>query len=99
MGFFPETSKPVHLPARDASKDQNEHVQSCAPAPSSVSSEQEHTYTNSHPLVEDAPAEDLLAVRSALSGGFGARCFLLKPKKLEVEQTWAVPTAQQTKRE
>ena len=48
-------------------------VQIRAPRPSFVSSEQEQTYTNSHPLVEDSPAEDLLAVGGANLGRFGAR--------------------------
>ena len=68
-----ETRPNLHLPAREAPKDQNKHVQIRAPEPSSISSEQEQTYTNSHPLVEDAPAEDLLAARGANSGRFGAR--------------------------
>ena len=34
--------------------------------PSSVSFKQEQTYTNSHLLVEDTPAEDLLAAGGAI---------------------------------
>ena len=48
-------------------------VQIRAPTPSTVSSKQEQTYTNSHSLVEDSPAEDLLAAGGANSGRFGAR--------------------------
>ena len=48
-------------------KDQNKHVQIRAPVSSSVCSEQEQTYTNSHPLVEDTPAKDLLAAQGANS--------------------------------
>ena len=44
------------LPARDAPKGQNKHVQIRTPTPLSVSSEQEQTYTNSRPVVEDTPA-------------------------------------------
>ena len=44
-----QTRPNSHLLARDAPKDQNKHVQIRAPTPSSVSSEQEQTYTNSHP--------------------------------------------------
>ena len=43
-------------------------------APSSVSTEQEQIYPDSHPLVEDTPAEDLLAAGGANSGRFSARC-------------------------
>ena len=68
-----QTRPNSHLPAREAPKDQNRHVQIRAPKPSSVSTEQEQTYTNSHPLVEDTPAEDLLAAGGANSGRFGAR--------------------------
>ena len=50
-----QTSPNSHLPAREAPKDQNRHVHIRAPKPSSVSSEQEQTYTNSRPLVEDTP--------------------------------------------
>ena len=50
-----QTSPNSHLPARDAPKDQNEHLLVCTPKPSSVSSEQQQTYPNSHPLVEDIP--------------------------------------------
>ena len=67
-----QTRPNSHLPAREAPKDQNRHVQIRAPKPSSVSSEQEQTYTNSHPLVEETPAEDLLAAGGANSGRFGA---------------------------
>ena len=41
-----------HLPTRDESddpKDQNKHAQIHTPTPSSVSSEEEQTHTNSHP--------------------------------------------------
>ena len=68
-----QTRPNSHLPAREARKDQNRHVQIRAPKPSFVSSDQEQTYTNSHPLVEDTPAEDLLAAGGANSGRFGAR--------------------------
>ena len=40
-----QTRPNSHLPARDAPKDQNKHVQIRAPKPSSTSSEQEQTYT------------------------------------------------------
>ena len=40
------------VPARDAPKGQNKHVQIRTPKPSSASSEQEQTYPNSQPLVE-----------------------------------------------
>ena len=73
-----QTRPNSHLPAREAPKDQNRHVQIRAPKPSSVSSEQEQTYTNSHPLVEDTPAEDLLAAGGANSGRFGARWHLYR---------------------
>ena len=68
-----QTRPNSHLPAREAPKVQNRHVQIRAPKPSLVSSEQEKTYTNSHPLVEDSPTEDLLAAGDANSGRFGAR--------------------------
>ena len=63
-----QTRSHSDLPARDASKDQNKHVEIRAPKPSSTSSEQEQTYTNSQPLVEDTPAQDLLA-----AGGGGGK--------------------------
>ena len=44
-----QTRPNSHLPAREAPKDQNRHVQIRAPKPSCVSSEQEQTYTNSRP--------------------------------------------------
>ena len=68
-----QTRPNSHLPARVAPKDQNKHVQIRAPTPLSVSSKQEQTYTNSHPLVGDTSAEDLLAAGGANLGRFGAR--------------------------
>ena len=68
-----QTCPNSHLPARDAPKDRDKHVQIRAPTPSSVSFEQEQTYTNSHPDVENPAAEDLLAAGGANSGRFGAR--------------------------
>ena len=56
-----QTRPNSHLPAGDIPKDQNKRVQIRAPTPSSINSEQAQTYTNSYPLVEDTPAEDLLA--------------------------------------
>ena len=67
-----QTRPNSHLLAREAPKDQNRHVQIRTPKPSFASSEQEQTYTNSHPLVEDTPAQDLLAAGGANSGRFGA---------------------------
>ena len=64
------SSKPVQIctyphetPRKSLSERPNKHVQIRAPTPPSVSSEQEQTYTNSHPLVEDTPAEGLPAAR------------------------------------
>ena len=67
-----QTRPHAHLPARDAAKDQNK-LQILAPTPSSLSSEQGKTYTNSHPLMEETPAKDLPAAGGANSGRFGAR--------------------------
>ena len=47
--LLPNARPNSHLPAREAPKDQNKHVQIRASTPSSVSSKQEQTYTNSHP--------------------------------------------------
>ena len=72
---FSESSKPVQIRTylHETPQRQNKHVQIRTPTPSSVSSEQEQTYTNSHPLAEDTAAEDLLAAGGANSGRFGAR--------------------------
>ena len=67
-----QTRPNSHIHAREAPNDQNRHVQIRAPTPSSVSSKQEQTYTNAHPLVEDTQAEDLLAMAGAKLGRFGA---------------------------
>ena len=56
-----QTCPNLHLSDPDAPKDQNRHVQIFTPRPSSASAKQEQTYPNSHPLVEDTPAEDLPA--------------------------------------
>ena len=69
-----ESSKPVQIRAylHETPQRTKTNMYKKRPKPSSVSSEQEQTYTNSHPLVEDTPAEDLLAAGGANSGRFGA---------------------------
>ena len=86
-----QTRPNSHLPVREAPKDQNRHVQIRAPKPSSVSSEQEQTYINSHSLVEDTPAEDLLAAGGANSGRFGARWYV--PVFLQHARGWSISSA------
>ena len=80
-----QTRPNSHLPAREAPKDQNRHVQIRALKPSSVSSEQEQTCTDSQPLVEDTPAEYVLAAGGANSGRFGARCPTYQLQQVEAE--------------
>ena len=67
-----QTRPDLHLPARDPPNDQNKHAQIRTPKPSYVGSEQEQTYPYSHPLVEDTPAEDLLAAGGGNLGRFEA---------------------------
>ena len=81
-----QTCPNSHLPARDASKDQNKNAQIRALTSSSVNSKQELTYTNSRPLMEETPVEDLHAAGGANSGRFGVRwSFLLTARSFYLQ--------------
>ena len=70
-----ESSKPVRIrtyPHETPQKTKTVYIYKFAPPSKSVSSEQEQSYTNSHPLVEDTQTKDLPAARGANSGRFGA---------------------------